>query len=221
MKQIALSWYAQVEGCFLVSLGVCFLAASGLLVGGTAGLAFIANKALPITFGVWFFTINLPFFYLAIRQMGKAFAVRSLLCIIAVSLMSDVLNFYVHFENLPPLLGAVIAGGLIGIGLILLFRYRSSLGGVNILGLYLEERFGIHSGKVLLASDLVVAAFALALYDWDKVAYSLLGFVVLSSVLGRYHKKAPIQQQSGVGLQDPDDIDGTLPHEKASADATS
>lgn len=195
MKRLALQWYAQVEGCFLVSLGICFLSASGLLVGGTAGLAFIANKLLPVSFGFWFFTINLPFFYLAIRQMGRDFALRSLLCIVAVSLMSDLLSAYVSFANLPPLLGAVIAGGLIGIGLILLFRYRSSLGGVNILGLYMEERFGIHSGKVILASDVVVAASALALYPWDKVAYSLLGFVVLSSVLGRYHKKAPISQQ--------------------------
>ncbi|MCM2678482.1 YitT family protein [Echinimonas agarilytica] len=196
MKQVALQWYAQVEGCFLVSLGICFLAASGLLVGGTAGFAFIAHKFMPVSFGFWFFIINLPFFYLAIRQMGKAFAVRSLICIVAVSLMSDVLNYYVSFDALPPLLGAVIAGGLIGIGLILLFRYRSSLGGVNILGLYLEERFNIHSGKVLLASDVLVACCALTLYEIDKVAYSLLGFVVLSSVLGRYHKKAPIQQQA-------------------------
>lgn len=195
MKQRALQWYAQVEGCFLVALGVCFLSACGLLVGGTAGLAFIAHKVLPISFGFWFFTINLPFFYLAIRQMGRDFAIRSLLCIVAVSLMSDLLNAYVSFANLPPLLGAVIAGGLIGIGLILLFRYRSSLGGVNILGLFLEERFGIHSGKVLLASDVVVAGCAMALYPWEKVAYSMLGFVVLSSVLGRYHKKAPITQQ--------------------------
>lgn len=195
MRQRALQWYAQIEGCFLVALGVCFLSACGLLVGGTAGLAFIVHKTVPVSFGFWFFTINLPFFYLAIRQMGRDFSIRSLLCIIAVSVMSDLLSAYVSFSSLPPLLGAVIAGGLIGIGLILLFRYRSSLGGVNILGLFLEERYGIHSGKVLLASDVVVVACAITLYPLEKVTYSMLGFVVLSSVLGRYHKKSPIRQQ--------------------------
>ena len=202
MKKLALDWYAQVEGCFLVALGICFLSASGLLVGGTAGIAILVNTLLPVTFGFWFFLVNLPFFYLAIRQMGKSFAIRSLICIVLVSTLSDILSYCVAFKALPEALGAMIAGGLIGIGLILLFRYRASLGGVNILALYMEERFGIHSGKTILSTDLAVAISGLALFPLDKVIWSLLGFVVLSSVLGRYHKKAPIKQQALKQKQD-------------------
>lgn len=195
MKRLASDWYAILEGCFLVSLGICFLNASTLLVGGTAGVAVIVNTWIPLTFGSWFFLINLPFFFLALRQMGKTFSLRSLLSIGIVSALSDLLGYFIRFEALPTALSAMIGGGLIGVGLIVIFRFGSSLGGVNILALFLEERFGIHAGKVMLCMDMLVALGALALFDMTQVLYSALSFVVLSSVLGRYHKKAPLKRQ--------------------------
>ncbi|QTH63306.1 YitT family protein [Psychrosphaera ytuae] len=196
MKKIAFQWYAILEGCFLVALGIFFLQSSELLVGGTAGVSALLNRHFELTFGTWFFIVNLPFFYLAIKQMGRTFTVRSFFCIGLVSLLSDALTLLIVLDTIPTWLAAFIGGGLIGIGLLLLFRHNTSLGGVNILALYLEKRFNIHSGKVILALDCVVLAAALHSYPIEKVAYSLVGFIVLSSVLGRYHKKAPVEQHS-------------------------
>ncbi|RCU51531.1 YitT family protein [Corallincola holothuriorum] len=196
LKKFGHEWFARLEGCFLVSLGICFLSAAGLLVSGTAGLSIVTNELLPVTFGFWFFVINLPFFALAIKQLGMAFAWRSLICIVCVSATSDLMIYLIRFEEIPPLMSALIGGGLIGIGLILLFRHGTSLGGVNILALYMEKRTGIHAGKVILMMDLIVVAAGLMLFPLVQVAYSAFSFVVLSSVLGRYHKKAPISQQA-------------------------
>lgn len=194
MKKIAFQWYAILEGCFLVSLGIFFLQSSELLVGGTAGISALLNRQIELTFGTWFFLVNLPFFYLAIKQMGRTFTVRSFFCIGLVSLLSDALTVLINIETIPTWLAAFIGGGLIGIGLLLLFRHNTSLGGVNILALYVEKRFNIHSGKVILGLDSLVLIAALQSYPIEKVAYSLVGFIVLSSVLGRYHKKAPVEQ---------------------------
>ncbi|GAA5215692.1 YitT family protein [Corallincola platygyrae] len=196
LKQFSHEWFARLEGCFLVSLGICFLSAAGLLVSGTAGLSIVTNELLSVSFGFWFFIINLPFFALAIKQLGWAFAWRSLICITLVSGASDLMIYLIRFEQIPPILGALVGGGLIGIGLIVLFRHGTSLGGVNILALYLEKRTGIHAGKVILAMDLIVVAAGLAMFPLVQVAFSALSFVVLSSVLGRYHKKAPLTQQA-------------------------
>lgn len=195
MKKIAFEWYAIIEGCFLAALGLFFLQSSDLLVGGTAGVAAISNKAFSLTLGTWFFLVNAPFFIIALKQMGKSFTIKSVLGILLVSILTDTLNLLINIDTIPIWLASFIGGGLIGIGLLILFRHNTSLGGVNILALYLEKKHGIHSGKVILATDMLVVLLALNFYPLEQIAYSMIGFFVLTSVIGRYHKKAPISQQ--------------------------
>jgi uncharacterized membrane-anchored protein YitT (DUF2179 family) len=194
MKRIAFEWYAIAEGCFLVALGLFFLQSSQLLVGGTAGLAVLANHSWSMSMGTWFFMINAPAFLLAIKQLGKDFALKSLACIAVVSVLTDSLSFLIQFSSIPIWLASFIGGGLIGVGLLILFKQNASLGGVNILALFLERKHGIHSGKVILALDMVVVVLGLTIFSLEQLAYSLISFFVLSSVLGRYHKRAPIAQ---------------------------
>jgi uncharacterized membrane-anchored protein YitT (DUF2179 family) len=196
MKKVAFEWYAMFEGCFLAALGLYFLQANGLLVGGTAGVAAISQHFFGFTLGTWFFVVNLPFFVISLKQMGKAFTVKSLLCIALVSVLSDTFALLITIDSMPVWLASFIGGGLIGIGLLILFRHNASLGGVNILALYLEKTKGIHSGKVILSVDLMVLALALIAFPIEQILYSAIGFVVLTSVIGRYHKKAPIEQNT-------------------------
>lgn len=195
MKKVAFKWYAIIEGCFLAALGLFFLQSSNLLVGGTAGIAAISNKALPLTMGTWFFLVNVPCFIVAVKQMGKEFTIKSALAIALVAVLTDTLNVLITIESIPVWLSSFIGGGLIGIGLLLLFRHNTSLGGVNILALFLEKKHGIHSGKVILATDMLVVLAALSFYPIEQIGYSMIGFFVLTSVIGRYHKKPPISQQ--------------------------
>lgn len=195
MKKVAFEWYAIIEGCFLAALGLFFLQSSHLLVGGTAGLAAISNQVYTLSMGTWFFLINAPFFLIAFKQMGKSFTVKSAIGVGLVSLITDSLTLLINIDSIPVWLASFIGGGLIGIGLLILFKHNTSLGGVNILALYIEKHHGIHSGKIMLATDMLVVLCALFLYPIEQIAYSLIGFLVLTSVLGRYHKKAPISQQ--------------------------
>ncbi|MBU2916969.1 YitT family protein [Psychrosphaera sp. F3M07] len=195
MKKIAFEWYAIIEGCFLVALGFFFLQSSQLLVGGTGGLAAISNHVYEISLGTWFFLINLPFFMIAYKQMGKSFTFKSIFAIALVSTLSDTLSSLIVIDTIPLWLAAFIGGGLMGIGLLLVFRHGASLGGVNILALYLEKHYGIHTGKVIFVIDMTVLTLAFQVYSAHQVLYSVVASLVLTSVIGRYHKKAPISQQ--------------------------
>lgn len=195
MKKIAFEWYAIIEGCLLVALGLFFLQSAGLLVGGTGGLAAITQQVFPISLGTWFFLINMPFFIISVVQMGKYFTFKSIAAIGLTSVLTDILSTMIHLSAIPLWLASFIGGSLIGIGLLLVFRNGASLGGVNILALYLEKRYGIHTGKVILAIDMLVLLLALNIYSQQQVGYSVIASFVLSSVLGRYHNKAPISQQ--------------------------
>jgi uncharacterized membrane-anchored protein YitT (DUF2179 family) len=189
MKFHALRWYALLEGCFLVAVGVILLANAELIVGGSPGLALFAYHYLPLSMGSWLLLVNLPFFLLAFLRLRREFALISLACSVVVSMLVDLLTPWLANMQMPASLAAILAGLLIGGGLVILFRQRGSIGGVNILAVYLEQRLGWHSAKVILVWDLSIGLISLFIFDWQTVLTSLLAFVVLASVVGRYHTR--------------------------------
>ncbi|PPC78742.1 membrane protein [Pokkaliibacter plantistimulans] len=181
-------WLSILEGCLLVALGIHLLNSSHLLISGTAGMGLIVQHLSTLSFGQLFFILNLPFYLLAIRCMGRAFTVRTFISVSLLSLLSELMRRYLDFNIAEPVLAAVLGGMLVGFGLIILFRHQSSLGGLNILAMYLERRFGIHAGKTTLVGDILIVSVAFFVFEPAQVLYSLVAFLFMSSVVGRYHR---------------------------------
>jgi uncharacterized membrane-anchored protein YitT (DUF2179 family) len=179
---------ALVTAALFVALGVGMYARAGLLTGGTAGLAFLVHYATDWRFGVVFFLINLPFIWFGWKMMGTAFTLKSLVAVALLSLFSELLPTVVRFDWLDPLYAAVMGGFLIGTGLLMLFRHHASLGGVNVLVLWLQQRYGWRAGAVQMGIDCLIVAGALALVEPGKVALSVLGAVALNLVVAVNHK---------------------------------
>ncbi len=179
---------AMLVGTLFVALGVTLYTQATLLTGSTAGMAFLLQYASGWPFGVWFFLINLPFYWLAIRRMGWSFTLRTFAAIGLVSLFSELTGRWIDIAGLAPLYGALMGGCLIGIGMLILFRHRASLGGVNILVLYLQDRFGLRAGYVQLSIDGAIMLAGLALLPADRVGLSVLGAVALNLIIALNHK---------------------------------
>ncbi|WP_290785433.1 YitT family protein [Halomonas sp.] len=179
---------AMLIGTLFVALGVTLYTQALLLTGSTAGLAFLLQYASGWPFGVWFFLINLPFYWLAIRRMGWSFTLRTFAAIGLVSLFSELTGRWVSVESVAPLYASLMGGCLIGMGMLVLFRHRASLGGVNILVLYLQDRYGWRAGYVQLGIDGVIMLVALALLPMDRVGLSVLGAVALNLIIALNHK---------------------------------
>lgn len=156
------------SGSLIAALGLYFLASAGLLTGSTAGVAFLLHYATGVNFGLAFFLLNLPFFYLSLKRLGPAFTVKTFIAIGVTSFLTDIQSRLFHIGDIHPAWAALIGGLLLGYGLLALYRHRASLGGVGILGIYLQERFGVRAGLVQLAIDMVVlvAAFGVTSPQW-------------------------------------------------------
>lgn len=179
---------AILTGTLMVALGVNFYSTAGLLTGGTAGLALLLGHAMGLEFGEVFFVINLPFYYLAVRRMGWKLAVRTFLAVLLVSLLSKLTALSVSMGHLDPIFAAVTGGALTGIGLLILFRHQASLGGINILALYLQERHDLRAGYVQLGIDALIVLASLFVLDLERLALSLLGASVLNLALAMNHR---------------------------------
>lgn len=179
---------AMILGTLFVSLGTLIYTEAVLTVGSSAGLALLLSYVTHWGFGPIFFVINLPFYILAVKRMGWAFTLRTFTAVALVSILSRFNSAWIDVSNLDPLYATVIGGGLIGTGLLMLFRHRTGLGGINILAIYLQEKTGLRAGYVLLGVDLAIFTAAYFILPVDKLALSVLGAAIANLIIAINHK---------------------------------
>ena len=179
---------AVFTGVLLISVGIAFFTSAGLLTGGTAGLAFLLHYGTGIGFGVIFFVLNLPFYWLALRKLGRAFTLKTFAAVLVLSVLTELQGQWLQFAHIAPLYAAVAGGVITGTGFLVLFRHHCSLGGVGILALYLQERHGWRAGKVQMVVDCTIVALALWTVEPARVGWSIVGAVVLNLVLAMNHR---------------------------------
>ncbi len=179
---------AIATGCLVVSLGVVLYAKATLLVGGSSGMALLLTYSVGWPFWAAFSLVNLPFYALALARMGAPFTLRTFAAVSLVSALTRLSADWISLASIAPLYASVAGGVLIGIGLLILFRHRTGLGGVNVLAMYLQEKLGWRAGWTQLAIDLGILAAAAFVLPPDRLALSALGAVIVNAILAINHK---------------------------------
>lgn len=177
-----------VVGTLFLALSISFFRDAGMLTGGTAGLAFLIHYAFDLPFGIVFFAINLPFYVFALRALGREFTLKTFCTVLLLSVCTEWLPSLLSIAHVDPIFAAVMGGLLAGTGLLMLIRHRSSLGGVGVLALYLQQRKGWRAGWVQMAADCVIMALALLAVDPRLVGLSVLGAVAVNFVIAVNHR---------------------------------
>lgn len=176
-------------GSFMAAVGVLLLTHMGFVTGQTAGLAILISYSTGWGFAPIFFAINLPFYWLGYRRFGLAFTLKSFLAVAMMSLLVAWLPPYLQFGHIDPAIGAILCGFLSGSALLALFRHGASLGGVGIVGLYLQDKTGFRAGWTQLLFDAALFIWALFVRDWQTVAWSALGALVINLVIAINHRR--------------------------------
>jgi len=179
---------AILTAAAFVSLGSGLIAHARLLTGGTFGVALILTRLTPLSFGQLYVLVNLPFFWLGVRQLGWRFTVKTFAAIGLVSFGADHLKQVIRFGEVAPAYAAIMGGLLMGIGLLILFRHGASLGGLNILAIWLQEQRGVRAGKFQMVVDSVVVVASFFVVTPWVLGLSVLGAVALNVVLAVNHR---------------------------------
>ena len=179
---------ALVTGTLFVALGLALFKHAGLVTGGTAGLSFIAHYASGVPFGLAFFALNLPFYALAWRRMGRRFTLKTLAAVTLLALAVETLPGVLTLADVHPAFAAGAGGLLMGAGMLMLFRHHASLGGLNVLVLWLQERRGWRAGHVQLAIDTVILLAATPWLSAQQLVLSVAGAAALNFALAVNHR---------------------------------
>ena len=177
-----------LTGTFLASLGLHLLHAAHAVTGGTAGLSLLLGYATAWPFWLLFAVINVPFALLAVWRRGWDFTIRTIISIALVSVWALVHNALFPITQIEPWYGTLAGNLLAGVGVLILFRHRSSVGGVNIIGLEVQDRTGFRAGWTMMIFDLLIILAAVLVMPWPNVVMSAAGAVLLNLVLALNHR---------------------------------
>ena len=179
---------ALFSGTLFVAMALMLFNQAGLLIGSTAGMAFLLHYVTDISFGKLFFVVNLPFYWFAWTRMGREFTLKTFICVALLSLLTELFPHVMQVSYINPLFASLLGGLLLGTGCLFLARHRSSLGGATIVSLYMQNRYGVRAGKVQLAIDCVVLLLALFVVPLERVFYSVLAAGVMGVLLWISHR---------------------------------
>ncbi|MFN1834962.1 YitT family protein [Balneola sp. MJW-20] len=174
--------------CLLLSFGIALFSHQQFLIGGTAGIAFLTQYASDWSFGMIFFLINIPFYALALWKLGSVFTFKTFVTVSLVSFMTDGIPVVFEFGEVNPIYAAALGGFMIGTGLLILFRHKTSLGGLNIMSIYLQKYHNISAGKFQMIVDVCIIVGAILIVDIMSVIYSVLAAIFLNLILAVNHR---------------------------------
>jgi uncharacterized membrane-anchored protein YitT (DUF2179 family) len=148
----------------------------------------LLHYATGWNFSLVFFAINVPFFGLAWRRMGLAFTLKTLAAVSLLAFFAEALPHWLGIATMATPFAAAMGGLLAGAGMLMLFRHRASLGGFNVLVLYLQETRGWRAGHLQMGLDCAIVLAALAFVPWSQIAWSVAGAVALNVTLAVNHR---------------------------------
>jgi uncharacterized membrane-anchored protein YitT (DUF2179 family) len=180
---------ALLTGTLVVALGIAMYKKAGLVTGGVTGIAFLSHYASGINFSLLLVGLNLPFYAFALKRMGLVFTLKSLIAVTLVALFTELSPSLIRFEWLHPMVAGVVGGLLVGVGMLILFRHKSSLGGFGVVSLYLQETRGWRAGNVQMVLDGVILLGSVFIVSPMLIVVSVVSAVVLNLTLATNHRR--------------------------------
>lgn len=165
-------------GAILMSTGLeVFLVPNNVIDGGITGISIMLSFLSDWKLGVFLFVLNLPFFFLGYKQIGKTFAFSTLYGIVVLSITSIFLHHVPAFTQ-DILLASIFGGIIVGIGVGIVIRYGGSLDGTEILAILASKKLPFSVGEMIMFFNLFIFACAGFVYTWDRAMYSVLAYYV-------------------------------------------
>src|SRR3954471_3122141 len=159
-----------------------FLLSSHFIDGGVTGISMLISAVTGTPLSIWIVVVNLPFVAMGYHQIGRAFAIRSLLGIGGLSVALATIPFPDVTADL--VLTAVFGGFFIGAGIGLAVRGGAVLDGTEIAALLISKRSALLKvGHVILAFNIVLFLAAMSILGVEPALYSILTYVAAARTL--------------------------------------
>ncbi len=188
VKGLAHDLLLDLAGSFFFATGVYnFAVQANFAPGGVTGIAIILNHYTGLPIGSLALLMNIPIIAMAYRLLGRRFLLRSFRTLVVNSLFLDLISPRLPVYQGDPLLAALFAGALAGIGLAIIYQNKSSTGGSDLIILSLRKKKAhLSLGQLSLFVDgLIVLTGGLVFHKIDAVLYGFVYSAVLTLIIDK------------------------------------
>ena len=216
MKQKILNLVYIIIGNIFIALAVnTLILENHIIVGGTSGIGNVLNHYFNIPVSLSVGCLNVCLFLVGLFFIGKKFAMTTLL---STFLFPIVLQFFethaiFHHYLEDPLLAAILAACLVGVGIGLILKANASTGGVDILAILLNKKFGFPVHIVLNCIDLSILVLQFTFNDTTHVIYGIMIVMITAVVLNKTLTQGTSLVQLTVISDHYEDIKQSILHE--------
>jgi len=168
-------------GAFLWVLALqLFMQPYHILSGGLLGIAMISGYFFPFVDVAWMnLLLNLPLLWLGWRYVGVAFTLYSLFGTLMFSLLANMVALPTGVD-IHPLWACLGAGLLGGGGGALILSSAGTAGGLDILVVYLRNRFRWRIGRLVLTLNGAILLAGGGLLGLETLVYSFIFLAICS-----------------------------------------
>lgn len=172
-----------IIGALLCSIGLeIFLIPNNVIDGGIVGVSIITSYVTGLPLGMFTFILNIPFFFIGYRQIGKTFLFSTFFAVVCLSIGVSILHpipGVTHDIFLASIFGGIINGA--GVGLII--RSGGSLDGTEIVAIILDKKMSFSIGEIVMFFNVFILTGAGFIYGWDRTMYSMIAYFIAFKVI--------------------------------------
>lgn len=170
-------------GAILMAIALeLFLVPNNLLDGGIVGISIMISHFLKLPIGLFIFLLNIPFFYLGYKQIGKTFALSTLYGIGILSIGTALLHPVPAFAD-EKFLVTIFGGVILGLGVGLVIRYGGSLDGTEILAILINNKTPFSVGEIVMVINFFIYTAAGFVFTWESAMYSVIAYFIASKTI--------------------------------------
>ena len=160
----------------------CFLLHNTILDGGVTGVSMIIGKLTGIPLSILIVVINIPFFFMGYKALGKRFLFRGLLAILLFSSLLEVFSG-IGYATDSKLLAVVFGGVLLGIGVGTVLRFGGCLDGTEIAAMLLSKKVSVSTGGIIFIIKIIIYSVAGFCFSWQSAMFSLLTYFITFKII--------------------------------------
>lgn len=173
-----------IIGAFITAYGLeAVLIPNNVSDGGITGLSIVGSQVFGMPLGVLIAVLNIPFVYLGYKQIGKSFAIYSIIGIASLAYATTIMHHIPVIVEGDTLLITVIGGIIIGIGMGLALRNGGALDGIDMLAVLLSRKLPFGTSDMILFLNVFVFIVVSFVFGLKGAFLSGIAYYIASKVI--------------------------------------
>jgi uncharacterized membrane-anchored protein YitT (DUF2179 family) len=183
--------WQEIQDDFFIVIGLClyafgwtgFLLPAQITTGGVTGIAALVYFASGLPVALTYFCINAVLLAFSIKIFGFKFSIKTIGGVLILTFLLSTLQTIITepLVKNQPFMDCILGGILCGSGIGLVFNFKGSTGGTDILALIINKYRHISIGKAMLICDVMtILSSYFIFHSVEKIVYGLVAMGVSS-----------------------------------------